>query len=123
MDARSTRRSSSGRVAPLRERRDDIPILAGYFCDLARRRLGLGPVRLTREALVALARYPWPGNVRELDNVLSRVVLRASASVARGEPVVVDAAVLGPELAELAASPGASGGDVGAPLAPAAREV
>ncbi|HEY8514538.1 MAG TPA: nitric oxide reductase transcriptional regulator NorR [Candidatus Binatia bacterium] len=89
------------RVAPLRERREDIPILAGYFCDLARRRLGVGPVRLTRAAHLALARYAWPGNVRELSNVLSRVVLRASATVRRGEPIVIDAPALGPELAEL----------------------
>jgi anaerobic nitric oxide reductase transcription regulator len=93
------------RVAPLRERREDIPILAGTFCDLARRRLGVGPVRLTPDAHLALARYAWPGNVRELGNVLSRVVLRASASVARGEPVVISAATLGPELAELGAEP------------------
>jgi anaerobic nitric oxide reductase transcription regulator len=87
-------------VPPLRERRGDVPLLAGYFCDVARRRLGLGPVRLTAEAAEALAGYPWPGNVRELDNVISRVVLKAAAQVPRGEPVVVSRANLGPELTD-----------------------
>ncbi len=85
-------------VPPLRERRGDIPLLAGYFCDLARRRLGLGPVRLAADALDALERYGWPGNVRELENVISRVVLKASAAVARGEAVILSATHLAPEL-------------------------
>ncbi len=105
------------RVAPLRERRDDIPILAGYFCDQARRKLRLGPVRLTPDAHLALARYPWPGNVRELSNVLSRVVLRASAAVPRGEPVVINAAALGSELAELGATPAPAGPSTAPPAA------
>ena len=77
------------RVPPLRERRSDIPLLAGVFLDLYRRRLGLGPVRLTEDARHLLATSEWPGNVRELDHVLGRVVLRASAEVARGAPVVL----------------------------------
>jgi anaerobic nitric oxide reductase transcription regulator len=85
-------------VPPLRARRADIPLLAGYFCDLARRRLGLGPVRLTADALDALEGYPWPGNVRELENLLARVVLRTSGGVRRGDPVVVTSAHLSPDL-------------------------
>ncbi len=77
------------RVPPLRERMNDIPLLAGYFCDLIRRRLGAGPVRLDPEALDALQRYPWPGNVRELENVLSRAALKAAARVTPGQPVVL----------------------------------
>ncbi|MEZ4269394.1 MAG: nitric oxide reductase transcriptional regulator NorR [Myxococcota bacterium] len=76
-------------VPPLRERRSDIPLLAGYFLDLYRRRLGLGPVRLTEEARQALAAAPWPGNVRELDHLLGRAVLRAGAGLARGAPTVL----------------------------------
>ncbi|MBI4706248.1 MAG: nitric oxide reductase transcriptional regulator NorR [Deltaproteobacteria bacterium] len=86
-------------VPPLRERPEDIALLAGYFCDLARRRLGLGPVRLAADALEILAGYAWPGNVRELENVISRVVLKASAAVPRGQPVIVSSAGLAPELA------------------------
>jgi transcriptional regulator with AAA-type ATPase domain len=84
-------------VPPLRQRAEDVPLLAGYFCDLARRRLGLGPVRLSPEALDALRAYPWPGNVRELDNVLSRVTLRAAAKVVRGDVILLAPADLGPD--------------------------
>ncbi|MCA8923287.1 MAG: nitric oxide reductase transcriptional regulator NorR, partial [Planctomycetes bacterium] len=78
-------------VPALRERREDVPVLAGLFCDLARRGLGLGPVRIRPDALALLEVAPWPGNVRELENAISRAVLRASAGVERGEPVVVTA--------------------------------
>ncbi|HYL82343.1 MAG TPA: nitric oxide reductase transcriptional regulator NorR, partial [Candidatus Acidoferrum sp.] len=66
-------------VPPLRDRREDIPLLAAHFLDASRRRLGSGPVRLTDEARDALLAAPWPGNVRELENVISRGALRASA--------------------------------------------
>jgi anaerobic nitric oxide reductase transcription regulator len=85
-------------VPPLRERGEDIALLGGYFCDVARRRIGVGPVRLDRSAVDALGRYPWPGNVRELENVISRVVLRGSATVPRGEPVVISGQKLAAEL-------------------------
>jgi len=70
------------RVPALRERREDIPLLAAYFLDVARRRLGLGPLRLTEEAKHRLREEPWPGNVRELENVISRAVLRAAGQEA-----------------------------------------
>ena len=92
------------KVPALRDRADDIPLLAGYFCDVARRRLGLGPIRLEAEAIAALKNYPWPGNVRELENVLSRVALKAAARVPRGEPVVISRSRLGPDFAASAAA-------------------
>jgi anaerobic nitric oxide reductase transcription regulator len=85
------------RVPPLRERVDDIPLLAGYFCDVTRRQLGLGPVRLDPEAVAVLKTYPWPGNVRELENVLSRVTLKAAAGIPRGSHVVLTEGHLGPD--------------------------
>lgn len=85
-------------VPPLRERRSDIPLLAGHFLDLYRRRLGLGPLRLNDAARNALSEADWPGNIRELDHLLGRAVLRASADVPRGRAVV-----LGPEHFELRA--------------------
>jgi anaerobic nitric oxide reductase transcription regulator len=83
------------RIPPLRARAEDIPLLAGHFCDVTRRRLGLGPVRLTPATIDALKKYGWPGNVRELENVLARVTLRAAGSVPRGEPIVIGPSQLG----------------------------
>jgi anaerobic nitric oxide reductase transcription regulator len=77
------------RVPPLRERVGDIPLLAGYFCDVLRRHLGLGPIRIAPDAMAALQQYPGPGNVRELQNPLSRVTLKAAARIARGKPVLI----------------------------------
>jgi anaerobic nitric oxide reductase transcription regulator len=98
-------------VPPLRQRQADVPLLSGYFCDLVRRRLGLGPVRLEAEALDALRAWPWPGNVRELENVLSRAVLKAAAGAPRGAAVLIEPHHLGPEF-------GAPGGDPARPGPP-----
>ncbi len=76
-------------VPALRDRRSDISLLAGFFLDLYRRRLGLGPVRLNEAARRRLVAADWPGNVRELDHLLGRAVLRASAEIARGTPVLI----------------------------------
>jgi anaerobic nitric oxide reductase transcription regulator len=67
------------RVPPLRERKDDIALLTGFFCERMQLRMGLGNVRNSREALTMLQAYNWPGNVRELENIISRAVLKASA--------------------------------------------
>ncbi len=87
------------RVPPLRERRDDIPVLAAHFLDEDRRRLGLGPLRLSPEARERLVAADWPGNVRELENVISRAVLRRS----RNRPERDGPLLLEPEDFELAA--------------------
>jgi len=77
-------------VPPLRERREDIAVLAAHFLDACRQRLGLGPVRLADEARERLIAAEWPGNVRELENVISRGVLRAArGSAARAGTVIV----------------------------------
>ncbi len=72
-------------VPPLRERKEDIGILAGVFIDRAQRRLGLDEVRMSPEARKLLLRYNWPGNVRELENIISRAVLKASQQSFSGE--------------------------------------
>jgi DNA-binding NtrC family response regulator len=64
------------RVPPLRERREDIPVLAAHFlAGFASR--GRGAASLTPGALAALAAHDWPGNVRELENTLERVAVEA----------------------------------------------
>jgi transcriptional regulator with GAF, ATPase, and Fis domain len=64
-------------VAPLRERREDIPLLASHFLDHASGRLHLPRPRLTRGHLRELEQYDWPGNIRELENVIERAVIMA----------------------------------------------
>ncbi len=87
----------------LRERREDIPLLAAHFADSARRRLGLGPVRLSEPVRERLQAAEWPGNVRELENVVSRAVLRAAARRDPSTPVAVELAHL-----DVAGAPAAS---------------
>ncbi len=57
---------------PLRERREDVPLLARFFLEKVALEHGKPAPRLSREALAALERHRWPGNVRELDNVMRR---------------------------------------------------
>src|SRR5262245_14698910 len=68
------------RLPSLRERREDIPILAEYFLARACQDYGLPSKRLTSRARAALCAYGWPGNVRELVNVMERVALLAETS-------------------------------------------
>jgi anaerobic nitric oxide reductase transcription regulator len=84
------------RVPPLRERRQDVPILAGFFLDRLRLKLGLARVVLDPGASALLRDGEWPGNVRELDHVLARGVLRATARSPRGTTVQVLASDLEP---------------------------
>ena len=99
------------RLPPLRERKEDIALLAGYFSDLTRTRLGVGPVRLDERARDWLMAHDWPGNVRELENTVQRAVLRASVGVLRGERVVVGASHLGdaPSVLDATSQPPAIG--------------
>ena len=64
-------------AAPLRERLDDIPLLAKHFVELSTRELNCSKPRLTRAAVATLQSYDWPGNVRELRNVIERAVILA----------------------------------------------
>jgi two-component system response regulator HydG len=63
------------RLPPLRERRDDIPLLAEHFLRLYSARNGRHLAGLSRGAGEALVRYDWPGNVRELENTMERAVV------------------------------------------------
>jgi two-component system nitrogen regulation response regulator NtrX len=62
-------------LPPLRERREDIPVLARYFLEDFARRYGRRPPVLTHKAMEVLEIYPWPGNVRELRNVMERFII------------------------------------------------
>lgn len=68
-------------VPALRERVDDVPLLAKHFVDISTRELRCAKPRLTRAALTQLQSYDWPGNVRELRNVVERAVILARGGV------------------------------------------
>jgi two-component system response regulator HydG len=62
-------------LPPLRQRRDDIPLLAEHFLHRIAEARGEGPKHITDNALNVLAEYPWPGNVRELENAIERAII------------------------------------------------
>ncbi|MCJ8277471.1 MAG: sigma 54-interacting transcriptional regulator [Bdellovibrionales bacterium] len=82
------------RVPPLRERKEDIPLLSEFFIDLACKRAGLGKRVLTKRALEKLYDYHWPGNVRELQNEMERIV------VLSGDETKITGDMLSPKIIE-----------------------
>ncbi|MFZ5475898.1 MAG: sigma-54-dependent transcriptional regulator [Myxococcota bacterium] len=67
------------RLPPLRERVEDIPLLAARFLRVAQARLGARPTRVSPEALAALEAWSWPGNVRELRHTVEHAAVLAEA--------------------------------------------
>ena len=74
-------------LPPLRERADEIPVLAEYFAAQAASQNGWRPKHFSPESLEILRRYAWPGNVRELRNVVERVLLLSGAETITPEEV------------------------------------
>jgi transcriptional regulator with PAS, ATPase and Fis domain len=62
-------------MPPLRERREDIPLLVEYFIDRYARKAGKSFQTVNKKTLDLLQAYPWPGNIRELQNVIERSVI------------------------------------------------
>ena len=94
-------------MPPLRERRDDVELLALHFIGQFCGEMGRPPARLHPAALQALADYAWPGNVRELKNVIERVLLLETE-----EDILPQH--LPPEISAGALLPGGGGADSGA---------
>ncbi len=67
------------RVPPLRERRDDVPLLAGHFLQKYTREVGRPVAGFAQGAMELLMSYEWPGNVRELENEVQRLVIQVDA--------------------------------------------
>ncbi|MFL6231895.1 MAG: sigma 54-interacting transcriptional regulator [Thermoanaerobaculia bacterium] len=89
----------------LRERREDVPLLASHFASLFGRKLGRRVLGFTPEARACLLRYGWPGNVRELANAIERAVVLGEGELIRPEDL--------PETVLEAAPADRSGGPVG----------
>jgi formate hydrogenlyase transcriptional activator len=76
-------------IPPLRERREDIPVLVNYFVSKYAQTMNKRIEKIPPEVTEALLRYPWPGNIRELQNFIERAV------------ILSDGKVLDPPLSEL----------------------
>jgi formate hydrogenlyase transcriptional activator len=68
-------------IPPLRERREDIPLLVEYFIDRYARKAGKNIKRVNKKTLELLQSYPWPGNIRELQNVMERSVILCETEI------------------------------------------
>ncbi|HVT06782.1 MAG TPA: sigma-54 dependent transcriptional regulator [Polyangia bacterium] len=73
------------RAPPLRDRADDVPLLAAAFVELACRENGMKVKPISDEALAVLSAYSWPGNVRELRNEIERLVILSEESIGVGD--------------------------------------
>ncbi|HHS9853418.1 TPA: nitric oxide reductase transcriptional regulator NorR [Klebsiella quasipneumoniae subsp. quasipneumoniae] len=76
-------------VPALRERENDVVLLAGYFCEQCRLRMGLARVILSEATRNRLQQWSWPGNVRELEHAIHRAVVLARATQA-GDDIVLE---------------------------------
>src|SRR5919197_3519419 len=109
-------------IAPLRERREDIPVLAETFQRQAAERYGLAPRTIAPTALRRLVEYDWPGNVRELRNAVERAMIMAEGDelTARDLPEEIGAATRAPK--ETGAAPANDGGTLAVPFTTDFRE-
>ena len=71
-------------IPPLRERREDIPLLTDHLLQRIALKIGRPVPVISETALIVLIRYHWPGNVRELENVLTRAFLTRRGSQIQG---------------------------------------
>jgi DNA-binding NtrC family response regulator len=85
-------------IPPLRERPEDVPVLAEQFLAKFALAMSRRPMTFSKDALDALASYPWPGNVRELQNAIERAVVvgRGDVVTASDLPLRVTQAAVGP---------------------------
>ena len=83
------------RLPPLRERREDVPLLGTHFLGRYATRYRKPITGFAPDAMEALLKHPWPGNVRELDHTIERAVLMAEATVVRARDLGLDAGVDG----------------------------
>lgn len=80
-------------LPPLRERREDIDLLVGYFLKQFNERLKKGIVSITSDAMSALRSYRWPGNIRQLENMLERMILMSDGQVLDVEDLPMEISV------------------------------
>ena len=83
-------------LPPLRERREDIPLLAWHFIARRQAKLGRSVRRVPERLMRAFTAYSWPGNVRELENVVERALIMTSGATLASDPAFLEAAPVVP---------------------------
>ncbi len=106
-------------LPPLRERREDIPLLAAHFLEKHSGRAGASVRSISQEATVLLTEYQWPGNVRELENVIERCVALEQTPVVLAETLPANIRAGGGRSPSLGLAPMNGGLENGDPTAPA----
>ncbi len=81
-------------LPPLRERIEDVPLLARYFTNKFNKKIGKNIRKISNEAMDMLINYSWPGNIRELENTIERAVVIAEADEIRREDIPIEIATL-----------------------------
>jgi two-component system response regulator PilR (NtrC family) len=84
-------------LPPLRERREDIPLLVAHFLQKFSKELGKDVRGVTPEALGVLERYRWPGNIRELENVLERAIVLGAGEILEVDSLPTSVRYAGPD--------------------------
>jgi two-component system response regulator AtoC len=79
-------------IPPLRERKDDIPLLIDYFIDGYNRVLNKSVKGCDHEAMEVLQHYSWPGNIRELRNIIERAMLLSDGDIIRSSDIPIESA-------------------------------
>jgi len=102
-------------IPPLRERRDDIPILAEFFLGKYSRDMKRQGKKFAPEVKEAMMRHPWPGNIRELENAVQRAIALSDGDVITAKDLLETAAPT-PDLRSVAATTARSIGDEGLDL-------
>jgi len=77
-------------IPPLRDRKDDIPLLVEFFMDKYCRELKKPHLRIARDALDLLINYPWKGNVRELENCIERGIILCEGDIVTDDHIVLN---------------------------------
>ena len=75
-------------IAPLRDRKSDIPLLTEHFVKIFNQKLGKNITRISKDTIKQLQSYSWPGNVRELENVIERAVIISNGTSLTVEPLI-----------------------------------
>jgi transcriptional regulator with PAS, ATPase and Fis domain len=94
-------------VPPLRDRREDIPLLAEYFIEKNHKETGLPKKKLSKKLLAKLMEYDWPGNIRELENEVERLIVLA------GDDPIIEAEALSTRMAGAQTGPISNASSVG----------